>query len=1021
MRFAPLHIYSAYSFLKSGLTTERIISSVMKNKYFGAAITDLGVMYGIPEFIKSMEKIKHPFVVGMEIELEGNHYGLYALNEEGYINLCKISSSIQNKSFDKNTLLEHKNGILSIVDTSLGEIKNKFEDVLLDETDLARYVNELSKMFEKFYLGVELKERNELEYVRTIRKFAKEHTYEKVAFPHIKYQNKDDAIVLTIVEAIANDEKITKKSETGNECFLTLEDYQRIYAADEMENTCKIIEMSTFNFHKKRGEMLHFTKSKSDTYLKTLCFDALKEKGLADNPLYIERLNYELDVIHSMGYDDYFLLVQDYVNWARSQNILVGLRGSAAGSLVTHLLGIAPLDPIENNLNFERFLNPARKTMPDIDIDFMDSRRNEVIEYCREKYGRDKVANIITYQSILAKQSLRDIGRIYDYPTRHIDLLSKTLSDPKLSLRESYRKIPAFKELVDSDKYFLEIVSFSSKIEGLIRQSGLHAAGIILNSNPISDILPVTYDLSDNIISQYEMGYLEEQGILKMDFLCLTHLSVVASCVELINERHPDAKLDLFHLPYDDEKTYEIIRSLQTMGIFQLESSGMKNAIKIIKPTTFNDVAALLALFRPGPMREIKSYSKRKAGLEPIPKMSKDQEKILGQTYGIIVYQEQISELAVAMAGMKMSDADNFRWAVSKKKIELLSSMKEAFINGSINNGYSKEEATDYYDRIEKFAFYGFNKSHAYGYALLSCQMAYLKAYYPLEFYSIILKSSSSTNDTKFNEYISEMKKRNIMIVSPNINRSSFDFEICDEGILFPLNAIRGINILTSEKIVEERKNGDFSDFFDFVGRMFIHKINESQISRLIDAGAFDELHPSRTSLRNSIQIALQYAELAYDENGQLSLSLGLEKPALVESKDDPIDNLDKEYEAIGIMLSDNPLRYKKEIIERENIYTIEQALLLEEENYRKTFKVAGIVRNKKVINTKAGSPMAFVKIFDETSEMEVIFFPMVYKDAIRITDKNNIIAISGHFEDNKGEKSFIGESVSLLEEIDHA
>ena len=1014
MRFAPLHVYSAYSFLKSGLTTERIINSVSKNKYFGCAISNRDVLFGAPEFITSMEKIKTPSLLGMEIIFEENVICLYVKDEEGYLNLARISSSIQNETFDKNILLLHTKGLIAILDTSTGKIKEIFDSVLIEETDKARYLNDISKMFESFYLGIELKERDELTYVRKIRKFAKEHTYECIAFPHIKYQNKNDAIVLNIVEAIANEEIIEEKVMEGNQYFMPLESYAKIYTNEELENTCKIIESSTFDFHKKRGEMLHFVKDNADTYLKTKCFDALKAKGLDNNQVYLDRLNYELGVITSMGYDDYFLLVQDYVDWARKNDILVGLRGSAAGSLVTYLLGIAPLDPIEHNLQFERFLNPSRKTMPDIDIDFMDSRRGEVIEYCRNKYGHDKVANIITYQTILARQSLRDIGRIYNYPSRYIDLLCKSLGDVRYNLRDSYRKVPAFKELVDSDKYFLEIVSLASKIEGLIRQSGLHAAGVIINDSPIIDALPITYDLSDNIISQYEMSYLEDQGFLKMDFLGLTHLSVVSTCVDLINQRHPEAKLDKFNLPYDDEMTYKVIRSLHTMGIFQLESSGMKNAIKTIQPTCFNDVAALLALFRPGPMDEIPSYAKRKAGKEKIPEMSEGQKKILGSTYGIIVYQEQISELAVVMAGMNMTDADNFRRAISKKKSELLSSMKEQFVNGSINNGYSKEEALDYFDRIFKFASYGFNKSHAYGYALLSCQMAYLKAHYPLEFYSVILQSSSSANDVKFSDHVSEMKKRNVHILPPDINKSGTYFAIEGKDILFPLIAVKGVNNLICENILKEREKGAFIDFFDFVSRMFKYKLTDTVITKLIDSGALDCLYPSRFSMRASLKSALKYADLIYDENGQMNLGFALEKPKMEETKDDPIENLDKEYEAIGIMLSDNPLRYLNEVYERKGVYHIEQALEL---NTKNDVSIVGIVRGKKTINTKAGTPMAFVKIFDETSEMEVIVFPTTYKDTYKMLSKNNIVLVTGHFELNKGERSFIVKNIELLED----
>lgn len=1019
MRFVPLHVYSVYSFLKSGLTIEKIIDSVNKNGYFGAAISDMGVMYGVPEFVNTMEKAKKPYIIGMEISLEENTYCLYVINEEGYLNLSMISSCIQNETFDKNILLNHNKGLVAILDTSHGKIKEQFEAVLDDEEVKARYLNELSKMFETFYVGIEFKQRDEMTYVKRLRAFLKEHSYQTVAFPHIKYQEKKDAIILDIAEAIDKGEKIEHKEKEGNQFFMSLNDYQKIYTAEELENTCKIVEMSSFTFSRKRGEMISFNEKNSDTYIKTLCYTALNDKGLGDKEEYKNRLDYELSVISSMGYSDYFLLVQDYVSWAKNNDILVSPRGSASGSLVTYLLGITPLDPIEYELQFERFLNPSRKTMPDIDVDFMSSRRSEVIDYCREKYGKDRVAVIITFSTIKSKQSIRDIGKVYDYPTRfndYIDKLCKSLGDTDYSLRDSYRKVPEFRELVKSDKFYLEIVTLASKIEGLIRQSSIHAAGVVMNNFPIPNALPVTYDLSDNLISQYEGAYLEDQGFLKMDILGINHLSVVARCVELINENHPEAKIDKLNIPYDDEKTYEIIRSLQTMSIFQLESAGMKNAIKVLKPTNFKDVAVLIALFRPGPMNEIISYAKRKEGKEAIPHMSEAQNKILGETYGIIVYQEQVNALAVAMAGMTLTDADNFRRAVSKKKIEIISSMKDAFINGSIKNGYSKEEAIDYYERIERFADYAFNKSHAFVYALLSCQMAYLKAYYPLEFYTAVLQISSSSSDSKFSEYVKEMNKRGINIVPPNINVSDITFKIDDGNIVFPLTSISGVSVLNGERIINERNNRPFEDFFDFVARVYKYKFSDVVFNNLIDSGALDALYPSRKSMRASLKAASQYADFISDDNGQISFEFALEKPAMVLEVDDPIENLEKEYDVIGIMLSDNPLKYMKEIYERDGVYNIEQALEME---VNKDISVVGIIRGKKVITIKnganKGAPMAYVTLFDETSEMEATFLSSIYKDYSRKIVTNSIVLITGHFELYKGNKSFIAKSIEPL------
>lgn len=843
MKFAPLHIYSGYTFLHSGLTIDKIVQSIKDNDYFGAALSDALVMYGVPEFINKMEAINKPFIVGMEIELDENTLCLYVLNERGYLNLVYLSSYYQSNEFDKEKVFDelktHSEGLFAIIDTAKGKIKEKFLDVTFSEEEFSHYLYKISEIFKDFYLGVEIKAREEINYVNRLRNYAIHHGYETIAFPHIKYQKKNDAVVLDLLKAISDDLVIKKEEESqkeylegllvekqyltfsGQEYFMSENNYLKIYTAKECENTIKIFQKVSFSYHQKRGEMLHYPVKNSEEYLLKYCQEALKKKGLENNQEYVQRLEYELNIINSMGYADYFLLVQDYVDYARKQNILVGLRGSAASSLVTYLLGIASLDPLKYKLQFERFLNPSRKTMPDIDIDFMDIRRGEVIEYVRNKYGKEKVANITTFQTIQARQALRDIGRIYEIPSRHIDPLSKALTNPKYGLRDSYRYVKAFKDLVDSDQYFLNIVSLAAKIEGLPRQAGLHAAGVICNDRPIKENMPITMDFDGNIISQYEMNYLEEQGFLKMDFLGLTHLSVISRCIDIINNRHPNNKIDKFNIPYDDPKVYELICSLYTMGIFQLESSGMKNAIKTLKPSSFSDVAALLALFRPGPMKEIPAYARRKQNKEQVPEMPKDISSILEETYGIIVYQEQVSEIAVAMAKMTSSEADNFRRAISKKNTSLFTSMHEAFINGCLNNGYSEKEAETYFSKISSFASYGFNKSHAVGYALLSCQMAYLKAYYPLEFYMAILENSASTSDTKFNEYVAEMKKQNIKILPPNINEAQVSFTIGEDSILLPFTCIKEINALTASKIVEEReKNGLFKDIFDFAKRM---------------------------------------------------------------------------------------------------------------------------------------------------------------------------------------------------------
>lgn len=1010
MKFAPLHIISGYSFLKSGLTIEKIVKSVTKNNYYGAALVDEGVLYGIPSFVKEMEKVQKPFLVGLTIILKGCYLSLYAIDEQSYLSLINVTYLNQIdevKVFDY--LKNNKTNLVGVLDTNRGYFKDEFTN---GDISFNKKISEISSFFSSFYLGLEITSKEEKNQAEKIRSFASEHLYETIAFPTIRYQTKKDAIVLKIVNAISYDEKISERTFEGEEYFYSISNYQKIYTEQELENTGKIIDLSSFNYHQKRGEMLHYECDDPISELKNKSFKGLKEKNLDKSDLYIKRLEKELDVIISMGYASYFLIVSDYVNYAKNHQILVGpARGSAASSLVAYLLNITEIDPLKYDLLFERFLNKGRKTLPDIDVDFMDNRREEMVQYMRNKYGNDLVSGITTFQTILAKQALRDIGRVYDIPTRHIDLLCKKLTNNSYSLRDSYRNLPSFKNLVDSDKYYLDIVSLASKIEGLPRQSGVHAAGIILNNSPIEKVLPVSIDLDNHFLSQYEMNYLEEQGFLKMDFLGLRTLSIISDIVDLINLNHPENKLDKFNIPFDTKEVYDLISSGQTVGIFQLESSGMKSVIKKLKPNCFNDVVALLALYRPGPMDSIKTYIKRKEGLEKVTYVSKEIEDVLKSTYGIIVYQEQISQIASLMAGLSLIEADNFRRAISKKEESLLSSLKDVFINGSLKNGYSLKAAEETFNLIYKFAHYGFNKAHSVGYSYLACRMAYLKYFYPLEFYSIILDNHSVNSDTKFNESISEMKLRGFKIISPDINESISSFFIKDNRLIFPLSRIKGVNENLLRSILFEREQGKYTSFYDFVKRLYPYNINKNQIISLIDAGAFDNLYKSRNSLRNSVDAALQYGDVSYSENGQTSLDLGIEPPEIFISHDDPLENLDKEYNALGIMLSNNPLEYKHDLLRKYDVIPIVNLVT------KCLSTIAGIIKSKKIILTKKGDNMAFIKIFDETGEIEIIVFPNLYQNIDTKLEINTIVLIKGYLENKNESVHFIAENIQKLEE----
>ena len=1014
MSFIPLHVYTGYSFLQSGITEENFLKALKKRGFKGSGITDFNSLSGVPHFYKALKQEKLNLLAGVDFLIDDNLLSFFALNEEGYRNLLKLLFIKRTRNLTYEEVGRHKAGLAVVLAIAHSKLSSLFET---ERDQIPHFLLPISNLGEHFYLGIEFGVGEDELFVAYMRDFARTHGYQTIAFPFIRYIEKKDAIVLEIAKAIRDDSELAIQELEGSEYLLTKEEIARFFTEQEIENTNRLLKLSSFRFEEKRGHLLRYQKSDditSDAYLKNKASEGLQNRIPVIGEEYLSRLNYELDVIAKMGYSDYFLIVSDYVAFAREHGISVGPgRGSAAGSLVSYALGIVSCDPIKHNLLFERFLNPERQSMPDIDIDFSDVRRSEVIDYLRSKYGRDKVANIMTIQTIGAKQALRDIGRVYKIETREIDMISKLIIDANSSLRENYRKNPAFKKLVDSDKYYLNIVSLAALIEGLPRQSGLHAAGIILNDSPLEEVLPVNVDFNGDYIAEYEMNYLEEQGFLKMDILGLRNLSIIDECLSLIRQNR-GISLNYQEIPFEDKKAIRIIREGRTMGLFQLESAGMKKAISTLEPEVFEDIVALLALFRPGPMDNIPSYARRKKKKEPIIYPSKALEEILASTYGIIVYQEQITQIVRKMANFSYGQADVFRRAISKKDSAQLSSLEQNFVASAIKNNYSHSEAKSVFDLIYKFADYGFNRSHSLCYAVLACQMAYLKTYYTPEFYAAILGSSSGSNDTKFNETLNEVRKMGIKILNPDINRSGQTFIVKDGALIFPLFAVKGILGALVDAIIKERNNGGpFTDFFDFVARMIAYKINQNQIGKLIDAGAFDNFAISRSSLRATINSALRYGSMLYSKDGQMIIDLPFSsKPRYTEAFDDPLDNLDREYEALGLMISGSPLTYKQDAIKKYPVIAISDA----RESQSPTMQIVGVIRTVKVINTRSGTPMAFLNIYDDSGDIDITIFAKTYALSYEFLQKKKIVRVIGYM-DRKRENVFIANEIIALEE----
>ncbi|MCI1245203.1 MAG: DNA polymerase III subunit alpha [Bacilli bacterium] len=1015
MSFVPLRLHSGFSYLESGLRLERIPVLASKRGYLSVGLCDEGTMNGYAPFFHLCQKANVKPIFGFDATVAEGFYSLYVKSEEGYRDLCGIALLASEGKLTLDELRKRSQNLLLVYSCDNALFR---ESYLGKDKSLAERLAARLKGFPEVYLGLPYHP-NDKDFLAFCRAFAESHSYDLVAFPEIGYEKETDAIVLKIMKAIRDHETLSEKEMKGDGWFLDEATAEACFSPREIALTGEIAaKTSSFSYLRKRGGLLRYENDEglsSSAYLRKLALNGLrKRQGDPIPKAYLERLDYELGVIDKMGYSDYFLIVGDYVNYAKTHGISVGPgRGSGAGSLVSYSLGIVTPDPIERGLLFERFLNPERQSMPDIDVDFSDVHREEVVLYLQRKYGRERVGHVLTTQTIGAKESLRDIGRVYGYEEREISLIASAIVDDKLSLRDDYRRSPRFRKLVDEDKYYLGIVALAAKIEGLPRQMGLHAAGIVLNDDPLPAALPV-FDQVDGVgyVACLERDYLEEQGFLKMDLLGLRNLSIVDCCLSLIKEDGgPTIKSD--EIPYEDKDAIALIRANKTMGLFQLESPGIRRALKEIDPTSFEDVAALLALFRPGPMASIPSYAKRKKGLEKIDYPAPELEPILKSTYGIIVYQEQIMQIVRVMAGFSYGQADLFRRAISKKDADKLAALKGGFLAGCEKEGKDPVLAKRVYDLIYKFADYGFNRSHAVSYAVLTCQMAYLKSHFPKEFYCAYLDFLSSS-DAKFKDTVGEAKDLGIDLSCPSLNRSGSGFRIDGGKLIFPLSSIKGLQSGLVNALLDERAaQGEYQDLFDFAARGKAAGLNLQTLIRLIDAGALDGFGLNRPTLRGNAPAAMTYAEMMVGSDGKQVLleGLGIEKPAIRPFQENKREDLDAEYAALGMMVSGSPLSFYKPEIEREDCVPLGK--IGEREGL---FKTVGIVKEMRAIVTRKGTQMAFLELYDETSEASFVLFSEAYAKCFAQIEEDKIVIVTAH-RDMRRKDAFLVEDAQRLED----
>ena len=953
--YIPLNIKTEYSLLDSLIKVKDLVKYALDNNLKALTITDNN-LYGVYEFYLECTKNNIKPIIGLEVEINDLKIILYAKNNEGYKNLIKINKN------EKNI-----------------ELLNKYSNDLiciLPYKSMSLY-NDLNKIYSDIFVGY----KNELE---------KENiSYPNIYMNEILYFNKQDKVYYMYLQGIKKGTTIDEVNIKEDNSF-KIEESNEIYKYIYDNCNVKI---------NKRDDLLPKYKVPdgydSNSYLKEMVRIGLKNKfGEKINKKYIDRIKYELDIINKMGYSNYFLIVMDYVKYAKENNILVGPgRGSAVGSLVSYALDITEIDPLKYDLMFERFLNPARATMPDIDIDFEDNKRYQVINYCVEKYGYDKVSSIITYSSLTSRQVLRDVSKVMDLNQKNIDSFIKLIDKKKL---EDNYKNPKIKQLIDNNKELSDLYKISLKLEGLKRQIGVHAAGIVISNKNLDDVLPVIEHNGMNL-SCITKDYIESLGLLKMDLLAVSNLNTISKTIEYLKK--DNININIKQIPLNDTKTYELFKNGNTNGIFQFESIGIKYFLRRLKPDNINDISNALGMYRPGPMNNIDSFVNRKNGKEKIDYIDSRLESILKPTYGIIVFQEQIMKIANVMANYNLQEADILRYAVSKKKEELIKNEKKKFIEQSINNGYSDEVSLKVFNLILKFAEYGFNMAHSIGYSYVSYEMAYLKANYPKYFLKSLLDNIVGASNLK--EYIYEARLNNITILNPDINKSTNNFEIEKEGLRYPLSSIKNIGYNVVNTIIEERNKGKFNDIFDFTSRTYSKIVNKEVIISLIDAGCFDSFGINHKTLIDNIEIIINYADLKKDIDD-------IEIPVLEEENEyTKKELLDKSFNVFGFYLTNHPIidikAKDKEIISIKDI-----------KNYfNKKINIAIIVDRIKTIDTKNNEKMCFLTGSDELDSIDVVMFPEILKQYnVKVGD---ILKINGRIEKRFDKYQMIANTIEIL------
>ncbi len=1051
MNFTHLHVHTEYSLLDGSNKINEYVARVKELGMNSAAITDHGVMFGCIDFYRAAKAAGIKPILGCEVyvapgsrfdreigQAEDRYYHLVLLaeNNHGYENLMKIVSKAFVDGFyykprvDMDLLQEYHEGIIALSACLAGEVAKNITRGMYEEAKSAALRYE--KIFGKGNFFLELQDHGIPQQQRVnqqLLRMSQETGIALVATNDVHYTYDTDAEAHDILLCVQTRKLLSDENrmryEGGQYYVKSPEEMAELfpYIPEALENTQKIADRCEVEIEFGVTKLPKFDVPAPYTsweYLNKLCYDGLKERYSGDLTELEKRLEYELGVIKTMGYVDYFLIVWDFIRFARDHDIMVGPgRGSAAGSLVSYTLGITKLDPIKYNLLFERFLNPERVSMPDIDVDFCFERRQEVIDYVVEKYGKDRVVQIVTFGTMAARGVIRDVGRVMDLPYAQCDAIAKMIPEElNITIDKALKMNPELKNLYTTDEMVKKLIDMSRRLEGLPRHTSMHAAGVVISQKSVDEYVPLARASDGSIVTQFTMTTLEELGLLKMDFLGLRTLTVIQKAVKLI-EKNKGISLDMDHVDYNDKAVYDMLGAGKTEGVFQLESAGMTSFMKELKPESLEDVIAGISLYRPGPMDFIPQYIEGKNNPDSIHFLCPQLEPILSATYGCIVYQEQVMQIVRSLGGYTLGRSDLVRRAMSKKKAAVMEKERQNFVYGNeeegvpgcVNRGISEEIANKIYEQMMDFAKYAFNKSHAAAYAVVAYQTAYLKCHFPVEFMAALM-TSVIDNPPKVADYILSCRRMGIAILPPDINKGDSTFSVDGGGIRYGLSAIKSIGKPVIEAIVAERnQRGDFTSLRDFIERMTGKDVNKKAIENFIKAGAFDELPGNR---RQKMMVYAQILDAIVQEKknmmaGQMSLFdfVSEEEKTAYEIHMPDVEEYPKEAklafekEVLGIYISGHPLE-EYETCWRKNISAVTTDFMPDEESGQPKVRdgqqviVGGMITEKTIKYTKTNKVMAFLTLEDLLGTVEIVVFPRDYEKNVRLMEIDEKVFIKG-------------------------